>query len=84
MSLLVSLTVTPMMCAYLDFSVEEDQNWLMRGARAVFDTSLDFYSRSLAWSLDNPKTIMFSLLVVVVLNFYLLGHHSQGFFPRRG
>jgi multidrug efflux pump len=81
MSLLVSLTVTPMMCAYLDFNVEEDQNWLMRGARAVFDTSLRFYGRSLAWSLDNPKTIMFSLLVVVVLNFYLLAIIPKGFFP---
>jgi multidrug efflux pump len=81
MSLLVSLTVTPMMCAYLDFNVEEDQNWLMRGARLVFDKSLQFYSRSLAWSLDNPKTIMFSLLVVVVLNFYLLAIIPKGFFP---
>ena len=26
MSLIVSLTVTPMMCAYLDFTVNEDQN----------------------------------------------------------
>ena len=42
MSLVVSLTVTPMMCAYLDFNVEEDQNWLMRGARRAFDTSLRF------------------------------------------
>ena len=34
MSLIVSLTVTPMMCAYLDFTVNEDQNWLMRWSRA--------------------------------------------------
>src|SRR6202789_3459313 len=58
MSLVVSLTVTPMMCAFLDFS-REDENWLTRGARTAFDKSLDFYSRTLAWSLDNPKTIMF-------------------------
>jgi len=81
MSLLVSLTVTPMMCAYLDFSTGEDQNWLMRWARLVFEKSLDFYRRSLAWSLDNPKTIMFSLLVVVALNIYLLIIIPKGFFP---
>jgi len=82
MSLLVSLTVTPMMCAYLDFSTGEDQNWLMGAARTVFDKSLDFYRRTLAWSLDNPKTIMFSLLVVVVLNVYLLIIIPKGFFPQ--
>ena len=34
MSLIVSLTVTPMMCAYLDFTADEDENWLMRWSRA--------------------------------------------------
>jgi multidrug efflux pump len=81
MSLLVSLTVTPMMCAYLDFNTEDDRNWFSRAARNIFETSLDFYRRTLAWSLDNPKTIMFSLLVVVVLNVYLLIIIPKGFFP---
>ncbi|HZQ39462.1 MAG TPA: efflux RND transporter permease subunit [Rhizomicrobium sp.] len=81
MSLLVSLTVTPMMCAYLDFNTAEDRNWFTRSARIIFDKSLDFYRRSLAWSLDNPKTVMFSLLVVVVLNVYLLIIIPKGFFP---
>jgi len=35
MSLIVSLTVTPMMCAYMDFTVNEDQNWLMRWSRRL-------------------------------------------------
>ena len=81
MSLMVSLTVTPMMCAYLDFNTEDDRNWFTRAARNIFEKSLDFYRRTLAWSLDNPKTIMFSLLVVVVLNVYLLIIIPKGFFP---
>src|SRR5471032_2511919 len=81
MSLIVSLTVTPMMCAYMDFTVDEDQNWLMRWSRRTFEAMQDFYRRTLSWSLDNPKTIMATLLVAVFLNFYLLVIVPKGFFP---
>ncbi len=81
MSMIVSLTVTPMMCAYLDFAVTEDQNWLMRWSRRATDGMQEFYRRTLTWSLGNPKTIMMTLLVAVVLNFYLLGIVPKGFFP---
>jgi multidrug efflux pump len=80
-SLIVSLTVTPMMCAYLDFSVHEDQNPLMRFSRVTLERMQDFYRRTLNWSLDNPKTIMVILLVAVLLNFYLLYIVPKGFFP---
>ena len=43
----------------------------------------DFYRRTLNWSLDNPKTIMATLLVAVVLNFYLMAIVPKGFFPDR-
>jgi multidrug efflux pump len=81
MSLIVSLTVTPMMCAYLDFTVNEDQNWLMRWSRRSLEAMQGFYQRTLNWSLHNPKTIMATLLVAVVLNFYLLSIVPKGFFP---
>jgi multidrug efflux pump len=81
MSLIVSLTVTPMMCAYLDFTVNEDQNWLMRWSRRSMETMQNFYRRTLNWSLNNPKTIMATLLVAVVLNVYLLAVVPKGFFP---
>ena len=50
-------------------------------ARRPSKRSLDFYRRTLSWSLDNPKTIMFILLVTVVLNVYLLVIVPKGFFP---
>jgi len=81
MSLIVSLTVTPMMCAYLDFTVDEDQNWLMRWSRRSFEAMQRFYHRTLNWSLGNPKTIMAILFVAVGLNFYLLAIVPKGFFP---
>jgi multidrug efflux pump len=81
MSLVISLTVTPMMCAYLDFTVNEDQNWLMRWSGRWLQAMQGFYRRTLTWSLDNPKTIMATLLVAIVLNFYLLAIVPKGFFP---
>jgi multidrug efflux pump len=81
MSLIVSLTVTPMMCAFLDFGVKEDQSALMRWSRRTMDAMQDFYQRTLAWSLGNPKTIMTLLFIAVALNFYLLAIVPKGFFP---
>jgi multidrug efflux pump len=81
MSLIVSLTVTPMMCAYMDFTVSEEENWLMRWSRRSFEAMQDFYRRTLAWSLDNPKTIIVILFITIFVNFYLMAIVPKGFFP---
>ena len=80
-SLVVSLSVTPMMCAYLDINPTEDESRILRASRRMFEKSLDFYRRTVGWALDNPKTIMFILLVAVGLNVYLLMIVPKGFFP---
>ena len=81
MSLIVSLTATPMMCAYLDFTVNDDENGLMRRSRRCMEAMQNFYRSTLNWSLDNPKTIMATLLVAIVLNVYLISIVPKGFFP---
>ncbi len=80
-SLLVSLSVTPMMCAFLDISPTDDESLILRASRRIFEKSLDFYRRTVGWALDNPKTVMFILLVAVCLNVYLLAIVPKGFFP---
>ena len=80
-SLVVSLSVTPMMCAYLDINPTGDESRILRASRRMFEKSLDFYRRTVGWALDNPKTVMFILLVAVGLNVYLLMIVPKGFFP---
>jgi multidrug efflux pump len=81
-SMIVSLTVTPMMCSFLDVPDLDKENALARGARKIFDSSLAFYRRTLAWALDNPKTIMATLFVAIFLNGYLYTILPSGFFPQ--
>jgi multidrug efflux pump len=80
-SLIVSLTVTPMMCAMLDIRPAKQEGGILTASRRFFERSLDFYRRTVGWALDNPKTVMFILLVAVVMNVYLLAIVPKGFFP---
>ena len=84
-SLVVSLTTTPMMCAFLVRDQgKKKQSRFMRASEAAFARVHRFYDRTLAWSLDNPKTIMFVLLVAVCLNVYLFSHRAVWIFPAAG
>ncbi len=79
-SLVISLTTTPMMCALL----------LRRRppARAdrkpgVFDRVALFYARTLAWALDHAALVVMVLMVTVGLNVWLLVIIPKGFFPQQ-
>ncbi|MGD0141746.1 MAG: efflux RND transporter permease subunit [Rhizomicrobium sp.] len=81
-SLVVSLTTTPMMCRFLASNREQrPQGRVMRAAERAFDAARNFYDRTLVWSLDNPGLIMIILAVTIVLNFYLYIIVPKGFFP---
>ena len=81
-SMIVSLTVTPMMCAYISFADPEKESGMMRTARRAFEASHDFYRRTLAWSLDNPRTVMTTLFGAIALNVYLYSIVPGGGFPQ--
>ena len=80
-SLVVSLSVTPMMCAFLDIRPALRESRILRASRLLFEKSLDFYRRTVGWALDNPRTVLFILFVTIGLNFYLLAIVPKGFFP---
>jgi len=83
-SLIISLTTTPMLCAHLNLHrAEGRQGWLLRGAERTFEWGKRAYGTSLRWALLNPGTIMFILLVTVGLNFFLYYEVPKGFLPNQ-
>jgi multidrug efflux pump len=83
-SMLISLTTTPMMCAYL----LRDERTIQHG-RAYRVTEKGFawivsvYSRSLTWVLKHPVPVLVVLLLTIGLNFYLIDIIPKGFFPQQ-
>ncbi len=84
-SMVISLTTTPMMCAHLlkTHSEEEHHGWLYRLNERVFNGILERYRRTLHWVLDNPGLILTVLILVIALNVVLIMRVPKGFFPQQ-
>ncbi len=84
-SLVVSLTTTPMMCSRLtqEHGRSGAHGRLHGLSERAFDAVQDGYRRSLEWALAHGPTVMLILAVTVVLNLYLYIHVPKGFFPQQ-
>jgi multidrug efflux pump len=83
-SLVVSLTTTPMMCArLLKHRAEENQGRFYRISERVFSGMLRGYERSLAWVLRHPAITLGVLFITIAANVYLLAIVPKGFFPQQ-
>ncbi|WP_035820436.1 efflux RND transporter permease subunit [Janthinobacterium sp. RA13] len=84
-SLVISLTTTPMMCAWLLKSGEQHKppglvaRWFERG----FERMLKVYEHCLDWALSSAALVMTILVFVVGLNVYLFAAAPKGFFPQQ-
>jgi multidrug efflux pump len=83
-SMLISLTTTPMMCAYL----LKDERTIKHGrayqiSERGFTWMVSVYSRSLKWVLEHPTPMLILLLLTIALNFYLIDIIPKGFFPQQ-
>ena len=83
-SMVVSLTTTPTMCAHLlKKHGEEKQGFFFRLSEGFFDRLLSFYRRTLHWSLDNPVLLLTILALIVAMNVLLVLKVPKGFFPQQ-
>jgi multidrug efflux pump len=81
-SMIISLTTTPMMCAYLlkdERSVKHGR--LYMASEKVFDWVLSLYRGSLRWVLDHPALTLIVLFITIALNVWLIVKIPKGFFP---
>ncbi|MDO8345478.1 MAG: efflux RND transporter permease subunit, partial [Cellvibrio sp.] len=83
-SLFVSLTVTPMMCArLLRPRSESSHGYFYRVNERIFNALLNGYRLSLDWALAHGRIMLFVLLATVCLNIYLYTVIPKGFFPQQ-
>ena len=83
-SLVVSLTTTPMMCAAL-LRGERGRlhGRIYRASERVFEVVLAGYRRTLTIALGHPRTVMLALTAILALNFYLYAVVPKGFVPQQ-
>ena len=83
-SLVVSLTTTPMMCSrLLRHRKPEDHGKIYRFSEKVFAALLHAYERSLTIVLRHPAITLVTLLLTIALNIYLFVIVPKGFFPQQ-
>ena len=82
-SMIVSLTTTPMMCAFLLKNARTEKHGrLYNGSEKVFDWTLSLYRGSLRWVLRHPAPTLVVLFLTIALNGVLIVKIPKGFFPQ--
>jgi multidrug efflux pump len=83
-SMMISLSTTPMMCAYLLKSERRRTHGrVYMLSERFFDWVLNLYRRSLHWALENPGLILTLLLLTIALNVATAIKIPKGFFPQQ-
>ena len=81
-SMMISLSTTPMMCAFL-LKNQEKHGRIYYASERFFQWILGIYRRSLRWTLDNSALVLTALLLTVALNVVTVIKIPKGFFPQQ-
>jgi len=81
-SMVVSLTATPMMCAHL-LEDQATHGWMYRTSERAFDWVVSQYGRTLSVALRLRAITLLVLLATIGLNVYLFIRVPKGFFPQQ-
>jgi multidrug efflux pump len=83
-SLVVSLTTTPTMCAkFLRPPKQEKRNFFYRGSEWFFERLLTTYTHALQWVLANQPVTLVVTILVACLSVFLYIKVPKGFFPQQ-
>lgn len=82
-SLVVSLTTTPMVCALLLKSGQQEHGRLYHFSEGLFQRILRGYEITLTRVLRHPVLTLLALILMVALNVALFIHVPKGFFPQQ-
>jgi multidrug efflux pump len=81
-SAVVSLTLTPMMCAkILTHKPDHEQGWFYRASERGFDAVIALYGKTLRWVLRNQPLTLTVAAATLVLTVVLFIKIPKGFFP---
>jgi hydrophobe/amphiphile efflux-1 (HAE1) family protein len=83
LSLVISRTLTPMMCAYLLKPESKEHGWLYRVSERGFDGLLDIYEAGLKIVLRHRFITLMVMLSTIALTVYLYVIIPKGFFPQQ-
>jgi multidrug efflux pump len=81
-SMVISLTGTPMMCAYL-LKQEEKHGRIYQLSERGFTWLVNAYGRTLSVALRFAPITLAMLVATIALNIYLFIHVPKGFFPQQ-
>jgi multidrug efflux pump len=83
-SMVISLTTTPTMCAYLLKNEHKKKHGrLYMANERFFNWVLSIYRRSLHWVLENPGLTLTVLFLTILLNVAIVIKIPKGFFPQQ-
>jgi multidrug efflux pump len=83
-SLVISLTTTPMMCSrLLQHIPDEERGKAYRASERAFNSVLGAYERSLGWVLEHSGLTLTVLAITIGINIYLFWVIPFGFFPQQ-
>jgi len=81
-SMVISLTTTPMMCAYLLKNERAEKHGrIYMASEKFFDWVLSGYRTTLHWVLEHPTPTLVVLFITIALNVVLIIKIPKGFFP---
>ena len=82
LSAVVSLTLTPMMCArILKHTPEEQQGRFFRASQRLFDRVIQLYGKTLRWVLAHQRPTLLVAVSTLILTVLLYIVVPKGFFP---